>query len=76
VAREPDWVSNRQDLPWAYSEAGRHQEAAEQLERALRSVLTADPSWGLARRSYEESITGRAAEGTEARLRADLAEFR
>jgi hypothetical protein len=43
VAREPDWVSNRQDLAWAYSESGRHSEAAEQLERAIGSVRSADP---------------------------------
>lgn len=76
VAREPDWVSNRHDLAWAYSDAGRHADAAEQLERALRSVVPVDPAWDAARRSYEESITGRSADGTEARLRADLAELR
>lgn len=75
VAREPDWVANRQDLAWAYSEAGRHDDAAAQLQHALTCVLPVDPAWGVARRSYEESITGRTAQGTEARLRSDLAQL-
>jgi tetratricopeptide (TPR) repeat protein len=76
VAAEPEWISNRQDLAWAYSEAGRHQEAATQLEAALHSVIAANPSWGIARQAFEESITARTADGTIARLQADLSKLR
>lgn len=72
VAQEPDWVSNRHDLAWAYSAAGRHDAAAEQLEQALEAIRAEDPSWTAAERSYDQSITGRTEFGAEERLRADL----
>lgn len=75
VEREPDWVSNRQDLAWAYSEAGRHLDAVRELKQAIGSIVAVDPSWDDGRRNFEESITGRAAAGTEARLLADIAEL-
>ena len=75
VALAPDWVSNRQDLAWTYSEAGRHADAAAQLKEALTATRTADPSWTIQQREFEETITGRAAIGTEARLRDDLREI-
>lgn len=75
VAIEPDWVSNRHDLAWAYSEAGRHEEAATQLQAALHAIRPEDPRWTLVQRSFEESITGRTAAGAGDRLQADLAEL-
>jgi tetratricopeptide (TPR) repeat protein len=76
VALAPDWVSNRQDLAWAYSEAGRQEDAAAQLNQAITAVRAVDPSWGIQQREFEESITGRTAAGTVERLREDLRELR
>jgi len=75
VAQEPDWVSNRQDLSRAYSEAGRNEDALEQLRRALNSISSVDPTWTGAKRNFEESITGRTAFGAEARLRQEIYEL-
>lgn len=75
VALEPDWVNNRQDLAWAYSEAGRHADSAAQLQAAMAAVRDADPGWGLQRREFEESITGRTAAGARDRLAEDLRQF-
>jgi tetratricopeptide (TPR) repeat protein len=75
VALAPDWVSNRQDLAWAYSEAGRQEDATAQLNQAIGAVRAADPSWSIQQREFEESITGRAAAGTVERLREDLREL-
>lgn len=70
VAAEPEWVNNRHDLAVAYFEAGRSEDATAQLEAALGSIRGEDPDWSLARRSYEESLTGRTAFEAEDRLRA------
>lgn len=75
VAREPDWVANRHDLAWAYSAAGRHDEAAAQLRKALEFVRAPDPARGLEEERFEESITGRTQFGAEERLHADLREL-
>jgi tetratricopeptide (TPR) repeat protein len=75
VALAPDWVSNRQDLAWAYSEAGRQADATAQLNHAIGAVRAADPSWSIRQREFEESISGRAAAGTVERLREDLREL-
>lgn len=72
VAKEPSWVNNRQDLAWAYSASGRSEDARRQLELALGSVRRANPAWGVHRRNFEESITGRTAFGVEERLRSDI----
>lgn len=75
VALAPDWVNNRQDLAWAYSEADRQADAAAQLNQAITAIRAADPSWTIQQREFEESITGRTAAGTTERLREDLREL-
>lgn len=72
IEQRPDWVSNRQDLAWAYSEVGRQADAAAQLRVALAAIIPADPAWSVGRREFEESITGRTGDGATARLQSDL----
>jgi len=73
VEREPGWVYNRQSLAWAYRDAGRHADALDQIDDAVRNATGIHPDASVALRAFEESITGRGGHRAAERLRGDRA---
>jgi tetratricopeptide (TPR) repeat protein len=59
VKCEPKWVNNHFSLAFTYRQAGRLEEAIEELKIALENLVSPDPSWSLADEYYESFITGR-----------------
>lgn len=72
VSLEPDWVYNRQNLAWAYMDAGRFLDAFEQIKQALVNVRIPESEWSVTKRNFEESITGRIGHRVIERLTSDL----
>lgn len=72
VKSRPNWVYNRQSLAWAYAEAGRFPEAIDQINEALENIQQSDPTWSIATRNFEESISGTIGHRVAERLHSDL----
>jgi tetratricopeptide (TPR) repeat protein len=59
VRLEPNWVSNRVSLSWAYERLDRINEAIEQLGLAKQNIVAVDESWDSNTYFIEESVSGR-----------------